>query len=228
MKILHCSTWATASALRSACDDKAAACRQGRCLSLAALLIAGVLGGPAHAAATETSYGGFLLAPYIQMGAGQSRLSSTANTGTAMNLAGTANGFGKRLAVGARFNAWLGTELTWFNIAPSTVNTAVGAATYRGNDVALSATALVSLSPRFSIVARAGVGRSDMKVSVPAVSYTSTSRKNARLVGIGARFALSPQLDLTVDFDSLGKVGKYALGDSVRPTVFTAGLRFNF
>jgi hypothetical protein len=77
-------------------------------------------------------------------------------------------------------------------------------------------------------VGRLGVGRSDVDVAVPSTTYQSNSRKDLTVWGLGIRFAIDKSKDLTLDYDNLGAVGKYALGDRLKADVVSVGLRFKF
>lgn len=168
------------------------------------------------------------LKPYVQGALGFQRVNSPGATGMAMDLNGSANKNSARASVGVQLSERFGVEGTWFQLPSTTLQTKVGDAIYKGEAFAVSFTASAPIQKDLNIVGRFGVGRSDVDVAVPSTTYKSNSRKDLTVWGLGIRFAIDPSKDLTIDYDNLGGVGKYALGDRVKAEVVSVGLRFKF
>jgi hypothetical protein len=146
----------------------------------------------------------------------------------AMDLNGSATKNSARATFCVQLSEHFGVEGTWFQLPSTTLQTNVGDATYKGEAFAISFTASMPIEKDLSIVGRLGVGRSDVDVAVPSTTYQSNSRKDLTVWGLGIRFAIDKSKDLTLDYDNLGAVGKYALGDRLKADVVSVGLRFKF
>ncbi len=133
-----------------------------------------------------------------------------------------------RTTAGIQINESFGIEGTWFTLPSSTLQTVTGEATYQGKALVLSATASLPIQKDLSLVGRLGFGSSDVDVVVPVTTYKSFSSQHLTVWGLGIRFALDESKELTFDYDNLGAVGKYALGDRVKTEMISLGLRFKF
>ncbi len=153
---------------------------------------------------------------------------SPASTGTAMNLEGSSNRVGVRAAVGLAITPFIEAKAQYFQLPSTNVSTLAGAAKYSGSDVTASLVGVLPLPHGFALSGQVGYGRSDAKVDVDSTGYRSHSAVSHVVWGVGARCALSPALDLTLNYDDLGAVGKYANGGTTRAAVGSLGLRFNF
>jgi hypothetical protein len=183
----------------------------------------------AYAQASDASkLGGYELKPYFQGALGLQRLSSPSSTGMAMDLNASQTNNSVRAAVGVQINEHFGIEGTWFHLPSATLQTKTGDATYKGAAYVVSLTASVPVQKDVNLVGRLGVGRSDVDVVVPATTYKSFSRQDLTVWGLGIRFAVDKSKDVTIDYDNLGAVGKYALGDRVKTDMLSFGLRFKF
>jgi hypothetical protein len=185
-----------------------------------------------HAQATDETppVGAFHAAPYVQGSFGVQQSSSPSATGTAMNLNGstTSAATSMRGTVGLQLNKYIGLEGTWFQLPSTSVATSVGGAVYKGEAFVASITGSLPLHMDFDLVGRLGLGLSDVNVTVPATTYSSNSRQNLAVWGLGARFNINPSTDLTFDYDNLGAVGKYTQGGSVMVEMLSIGVRFKF
>lgn len=166
--------------------------------------------------------------PYVQGAVGSQRVSSPSSTGMAMDLDGAKTQTAARVSLGAQLSEYVGVELTWFQVPRTTLQTRTGDTTYKGESYAISLTGSVPIQQDLNLVGRIGMGRSNVDVAVPATSYTSNSRKESAVWGLGVRYALDKSTDVTVDYDNLGTIGKYALGDRVKADMISFGLRFKF
>jgi opacity protein-like surface antigen len=108
------------------------------------------------------------------------------------------------------------------------MNTPSGPAKYNGTVLTATLVGRLPLNERIEAIARAGIGRSRIDVSASDYSYHSESKKNPFVWGMGARFRISPSFAVTLDYDQLGKVGKYSNGNHVRVDMISAGVQFNF
>ena len=189
----------------------------------AALLMSLAAGMPVRAADE-----GSAPAPYVQMSLGRVHETSPTETGTAMDLHGSSSGVNLRAIAGLQFGPHLGAELAYFRLPESHVDTGTGTATYKGSTYALSLTGTAPIAGKVSLMGRLGYARSDTDVSVPSTSYRSSSRRDQFVWGAGAHYAITSRIDATLDYDDLGAIGKYAQGSSVRASVISLGVRFNF
>lgn len=184
----------------------------------------------AHATDASPSPYGFHPVPYLQGSFGVQQISSPSATGMAMNLNGstTSTTPSVRGTVGVQFNRYWGFEGTWFQLPGTSVPTSAGGAAIKGSAYVASLTASMPLQMDIELVGRCGLGLSDVNVSVPTTTYSSDSRENLATWGVGARFGINKSTELTLDYDNLGAVGKFAQGDSVKVEMIAVGLRFKF
>jgi hypothetical protein len=185
-------------------------------------------GVQAQTSDTIALFNDFHPTPYLQGSLGVGHISSPSSTGTAMNLDGNTTTASARVSAGLQLNPHFGLEGTWFQLSDTKVQTSVGEANHKGAAYVASITASVPLKTGVDVVGRLGAGRSDVKVTVPTTTYQSNSRQNLTVWGLGARFSINKSMDLALDYDNLGAVGKYALGDRVKVEMFSLGLRFKF
>ncbi|MDQ5898786.1 MAG: outer rane beta-barrel protein [Pseudomonadota bacterium] len=166
--------------------------------------------------------------PYVLGAIGSLKLGSPESTGTALDLQGTGSKTAARLGVGLQIHPNFGIEATWFQLPGTTVQAPSGAARYRGSAVTVAVTASLPVHERIETVVRAGAGRSNVDVAVASSTYGSESRKSLVVWGAGARFRLSSALSVTLDYDHLGTVGKYAQGSDVKARMVAVGMQFKF
>jgi hypothetical protein len=188
-----------------------------------------VLAPSAYAQATDAGkLGNSELQPYVQGSLGLQQVSSPTVTGMAMNLEGSDKKMAGRVSAGVQLTDHFGVEATWFQLPSTTIKTNAGDANYKGETFVFSVTASMPLHKDIDLVGRLGVGRSNVDVAVPATTYKSNSRQDVAVWGLGVRFAIDKLKDVTIDYDNLGAVGKYALGDRVKAEMLSFGLRFKF
>jgi hypothetical protein len=195
------------------------------------LLYGAVLAGApgVYAQAVDASKSGSVeLRPYIQGAVGVQRLSSPKLTGMAMDLNGSKESTSVRATVGLQLTERIGVEASWFQLPSTTLRTNSGDATYKGEVYTLSVAASMPIHKGFDLVGRIGIGQSNVDVSVPATTYKSNSRQDSTVWGLSLRYALDKSKDVSIDYDNLGAVGKYALGDRVKADMISFGLRFKF
>ena len=182
-----------------------------------------------YAQAVDASKSGSVeLRPYIQGAVGVQRLSSPAQTGMAMDLNGSKDSTSIRATVGLQLSERFGVEASWFQLPSTTLRTNPGDATYKGEVYTLSVAASMPIHKGVDLVGRVGIGQSNVDVSVPATTYKSNSRQDSTVWGLSLRYALDKSKDVSIDYDNLGAVGKYALGDRVKADMISFGLRFKF
>lgn len=195
------------------------------------LLYGAVLAGApsVYAQAVDASKSGsFEFRPYIQGAVGVQRLNSPELTGMAMNLNGSEDGTAVRATVGLQLSERIGVEASWYQLPSTTLRANSGDATYKGEVYTLSVAASMPIHKDVDLVGRIGVGQSNVDVAVPATTYQSNSRQNSAVWGLSLRYAIDKSKDLSIDYDNLGAVGKYALGDRVKVDMISFGLRFKF
>lgn len=166
--------------------------------------------------------------PYVHASLGSMQISSPDSTGTALNLDGSRHKMAARVGAGLQLNPHFWIEATWFQLPRSTVQAPSGEAEYSGSVWTAAVTARLPLSDRIDVTGRLGAGRSSVEVSVPAMAYSSESRKRPVVWGVGASYRFSPNVAVTLAYDHLGTVGKYTTGSDVRARMVSAGVQFNF
>jgi predicted porin len=117
--------------------------------------------------------------------------------------------------------------LAYTSLGKVSIDTPTGSATYDTRIASFSAVGNYPLTDALTMVGRIGAGIADSTVNVPTIAYSSTSSQRPLTVGIGVRYALTPRLDLTVDYDKYFQVFKYQGADSANASIITVGLRFS-
>ena len=145
-----------------------------------------------------------------------------------MDLNGSKDSTSVRATVGLQLSERIGVEASWFQLPSTTLRTNPGDATYKGEVYTLSVAASMPIHKDVDLVGRIGIGQSNVDVSVPATTYKSNSRQDSTVWGLSLRYALDKSKDVSIDYDNLGAVGKYALGDRVKADMISFGLRFKF
>jgi hypothetical protein len=146
----------------------------------------------------------------------------------AMDLNGSKESTSVRATVGLQLSERIGVEASWFQLPSTTLRTNPGDATYKGEVYTLSVTASMPIHKDVDLVGRIGIGQSNVDVAVPATTYKSNSRQDSTVWGLSLRYAIDKSKDVSIDYDNLGVVGKYALGDRVKADMISFGLRFKF
>jgi len=145
-----------------------------------------------------------------------------------INLKGSSSATSARLALGWQLYEQLGIEGTWFNLPEAAATTPAGQAKYKGSAYAVSLSGNFPINADTKLVGRLGVGRSDVSVSLASAPYNANSAQNLTVWGLGARFNVNASMDLSLDYDNLGTVGKYSNGDGVKAQMLSLGLRYKF
>ncbi|OOG56073.1 hypothetical protein B0E49_06895 [Polaromonas sp. C04] len=166
---------------------------------------------------------------YLQLGVGQSWQDSPANTGNpGIKLNGSGTATAEKVTGGLQITPMWGAELSYFNLGKVGITTPSGVANYDTNVTTAAATLSYPLTQSFTLVGRAGVGYSHLQLSVPSQNFSSSSVKYPLVGGLGLRYSLTPRLALTVDYDYLGRTGRFSGGDSSTGQVLSAGLMLRY
>jgi hypothetical protein len=184
-----------------------------RCALLWASATVLTLATPAMAIDVNSILGDINPQPYVQASLGQMRLDSASHSG--VNL---------RATVGVNVTRHFGAELTYFQL-PS-VDVANG--TYKGSAYVASMTGSLALPMDVTLVGRLGLGKSSIDLSHPSTNYASSSSRKPTVWGIGIRYPLKPSIDMTMDYDNLGTIGRYATGTKVKASTLSIGARYKF
>ena len=166
---------------------------------------------------------------YLQLGAGQSWQDSPANTGNpGINLNGSGTATAAKVTGGLQITPMWGAELSYFDLGKVGITAPSGVAHYDTNVTTATATLSYPLTQSLTLVGRAGVGYSHAQLNVPSQNYASSSTKYPVVGGLGLRYNLTPRLALTVDYDYLGRTGRFDGGDSTTGQVLSAGLMLRY
>ncbi|MBU6501922.1 MAG: outer membrane beta-barrel protein [Burkholderiales bacterium] len=118
--------------------------------------------------------------------------------------------------------------MSYYDLGKVGINTPAGVANYDTNVTTVTATASYPLTQSLTLVGRAGVGYSHLQLNVPSQNYVSSSTKYPLVGGLGLRYNFTPRLALTVDYDYLGRTGRFDGGDSTTGQVLSAGLLLRY
>lgn len=166
---------------------------------------------------------------YLQLGAGGSRQDSPANTGNpAIDFNGSGTATAVKLTAGYQITPTWGAELSYFNLGKVGITTPTGVANYDTGVTTATATLSYPLTGSLTLVGRAGLGYSHTRLDAPSQNYGSSSTKYPVVGGLGLRYDLTPRLALTLDYDYLGKTGRFNGGGSTTGQVLSAGLMLRF
>lgn len=166
---------------------------------------------------------------YLQLGVGSSWQDSPANTGNpGINLSGSASATAVKATAGWQITPMWGAELSYYDLGKVGISTPAGVANYDTNVTTVTATASYPLTQSLTLVGRAGVGYSHLQLNVPSQNYVSSSTKYPLVGGLGLRYNFTPRLALTVDYDYLGRTGRFDGGDSTTGQVLSAGLLLRY
>ena len=166
---------------------------------------------------------------YLQLGVGQSWQDSPANTGNpGINLSGNGTATAGKITAGLQITPMWGAELSYFDLGKVGITTPSGVANYNTNVTTAAATLSYPLSQSLTLVGRAGVGYSHLQLDVPSQNYVGSSTKYPLVGGLGLRYNFTPRLALTLDYDYLGRTGRFNGGDSTTGQVLSAGLLLRY
>lgn len=166
---------------------------------------------------------------YLQLGVGQSWQDSPANTGNpGINLHGSGTATAAKVTAGLQVTPLWGAELSYFNLGKVGITTPSGVANYNTNVTAAAATLSYPLTQSLTLTGRVGVGYSHVQLGVPSQNYASSSGKYPLVGGLGLRYNFTPRLALTLDYDYLGRTGRFDGGDGTTGQVLNAGLLLRY
>lgn len=129
-----------------------------------------------------------------------------------------------RFAGGYHFSPNLAAEVGLSIFGDSTVTGPGFSATLEAQSFQVAAIGSLPLSPEFDLIGKLGLASNSAKIS-GSFGSASTSQ-NSLLIGVGAQFHFSPQLNFRVQYDNYGKFESYSPG--MEATSFSLGLVFNF
>lgn len=166
---------------------------------------------------------------YLQLGVGQSWQDSPANTGNpGINLSGSSTATAGKITAGLQITPMWGAELSYYDLGKVGISTPSGVANYNTNVTTAAATLSYPLTQSLTVVGRAGVGYSHLQLDVPSQNYAGSSTKYPLVGGLGLRYNFTPRLALTLDYDYLGRTGRFNGGDSTTGQVLSAGLLLRY
>ncbi|MEO9230738.1 MAG: outer membrane beta-barrel protein [Devosia sp.] len=145
-----------------------------------------------------------------------------------MNLNGSGTATAVKATAGWQITPMWGAELSYFDLGKVGISTPGGVANYDTNVTTATATVSYPLTKALTLVGRAGVGYSHVQLNVPGQNYASSSDKYPLVGGLGLRYNFTPRLALTLDYDYLGKTGRFSGGDSTTGQVLSAGLMLRY
>lgn len=165
--------------------------------------------------------------PYLQLGVGPSWQRSPTNTGSnGFDLHGSDTTFGEKATAGWQFTPMWGAELSYFHLGSAHINAPSGEVHYNTQVFTATGTLSYPLTTALTLSGRLGVGYSHSSVHI--ADYASSGHKYPLVAGIGARYALTPQLSLVVDYDYLGRTGRFQDGGHTSAQMLTFGVRYSF
>lgn len=140
-----------------------------------------------------------------------------------------------RLQLGYKFNPNFAVEGGYIDFGKATFNTTggtvVGTATgtVKAGGVDLAAVGILPLGDKFSLFGKAGLAvakvKTDMSVTPPGNTDKTVA---APLVGIGASYKVSDNVDLRAEFDHVSKLGKSGTTDKLSSNMISAGVAYYF
>jgi OmpA-OmpF porin, OOP family len=136
---------------------------------------------------------------------------------------------GYKLFAGYQFNETFGLESGYVDLGKISVSGDNFSVSSHPQALYFAGTATWPLSTEFSLFGKAGVSANRTKVSatVGNTSGSDTTSKTTAIVGVGAAYAMSKNLSLTVEYENFGKVIDEA-GSSVKADLFSVGIRYKF
>jgi OOP family OmpA-OmpF porin len=142
-----------------------------------------------------------------------------------------------RLQGGYRFNPNFALEAGYIDLGKSkyTARYNEGAASgeLKSGGIDLAALGILPLNDSFSIFAKAGIvaAKTDSKLSATGVTpsnWKSTTHEVLPLVGVGASYKLTQNLDLRADYDYVSGIGKSSKTGTMKSNMISLGIAYNF
>lgn len=161
----------------------------------------------------------------------------SANGGTGLSSSDKGSGNQWRLQGGYHFNQNLAVEAGFIDFGKAKYSAAYAGGAAQGQLKAsgIDVAAILSLpvTDSFSLFGKAGAVAARVKSSLvadaPASTASSSSSTNVLrpLLGVGANYKLTQNVDLRADFDRVSGLGKVATG-KMNDNMFSLGLGYNF
>ena len=160
--------------------------------------------------------------------------------GGATGLSSSDNGSGNqwRLQGGYRFNQYLALEAGYIDFGQADYKASYAGGSARGDlkagGVDVAALASFPLNDSFSVFDKAGVVFAHVKSSLSAgapaslASNDRTSNVVRPLLGIGANYKLTQNVDLRADFDHVSGLGESRKTGKMDANMISAGFVYNF
>ena len=162
----------------------------------------------------------------------------TANGATGLSSSDSGNSTKWRLQGGYRFNPNLAVEAGYidFGKAKYTATYSGGSAqgSLKAGGVDVAALAGLPLNDSFSVFAKAGVVAASVKSRLTASGLAALASGDASthvvrpLLGVGALYKLTDNLDLRADYDHVSGLGKSDKTGKMNANLFSLGIAYNF
>lgn len=165
---------------------------------------------------------------YAFGGLGSATQNSPANAGGTANLSGSGKAGAFRVGAGWQFRPDLALELAYASLGTAQLGTPSGTASYTTGVASASLVGNFVLADRLRLVGRVGLAASGSSVQVLPIAYSGNSHVGSVLMGVGLRYAVRPEWELTLDYDNYGKVGTFNSGGEEKASAWWLGGRYNF
>jgi len=162
----------------------------------------------------------------------------TGNGASGLSSRDDHNGTQWRLQGGYRFNPYLAIEAGYidFGTAKYKANYAGGSAhgSLKAGGVDVVGLASLPLNDNFSVFGKAGLVYANVKSSLTAsdpaalASDNNSTRVVRPLLGVGANYKITQNVDLRADFDHVSGLGKSSTTGKMNDNMFSLGLAYNF
>lgn len=177
------------------------------------------------AAAVAASSNMALAAPaptpyYVSVNAGSAKQEFSAG-GASATVSDTAF----QIAGGYRIAPNVHVEVGYTNFGKSDAETNFGAATVKPEAVHVAITGAWRLTREFSVTGKVGVAHASTKLEGSIGSDTVTH--TGLTAGAGVRYAITPTVAVSADYQHFGKMGSYD-GVDLKAHVVSVGVRFSF
>jgi OOP family OmpA-OmpF porin len=165
-------------------------------------------------------------AAYISVSAGSAKQEVTL-AGTSGS--GSANDTAFQIAGGYVIAPNVAVEVGYTNFGKAGGSEDNAAVVFKPQAVHLAITGAWRLSREFSITGKVGAAHFSTKVdaSVGAAAGSETATRNALTAGVGVRYAVTPNVALTADYQHFGKTYSNH-GIDVKAQIVTVGVRYSF
>lgn len=162
-------------------------------------------------------------------------LAAAGATGISSSTDGSGNQW--RLQAGYKFNPYFAVEAGYIDLGKAdykaTYTGGVAKGSEKAGGVDLAVLGILPVTDNLSFFAKAGLiaAKVETKLSstAPAVTNIKDSSTEVRpLIGAGATYSVSKNIDLRVDYDRVTGLGKAGKGGSMDDNMFSAGVSYNF